>query len=77
MFVKQGMLLTGIGVVAGLLVSSGVMGLMSSLLFGVKAVDPVTYIAVSCGLGATALLACYIPSLRAAGVDPVEALRAE
>lgn len=77
MFVRQGMLLTGIGVVAGVLVSLGVMRLMSSLLFGVKAMDPLTYIAVSCGLAATAFLACYLPSRRAAGVDPVEALRAE
>ena len=77
MFVRQGMLLTSIGLVAGLLVSFGVMRLMSSLLFGVKAMDPVTYIAVSCGLAATAFLACYLPSRRAAGVDPVEALRAE
>jgi predicted permease len=77
MFVRRGMLLTGIGVVAGVLVSFGVMRLMSSLLFGVKAMDAVTYIAVSCGLAATAFLACYLPSRRAAGVDPVEALRAE
>ena len=77
MFVRQGMWLTGIGVLAGVLVSFGVMRLMSSLLFGVHAVDPVTYIAVSCGLAATAFLACYLPSRRAAGVDPVEALRAE
>jgi predicted permease len=77
MFVKQGMLLTGIGVVAGLLVSFGVMRFMSSLLFGVKVMDPITYIAVSCGLAATAFLACYLPSRRAAAVDPVEALRAE
>jgi ABC-type antimicrobial peptide transport system permease subunit len=77
MFVRQGMLLTSIGLVAGLLVSFGVMRLMSSLLFGVKAMDPVTYIAVSCGLAATAFLACYLPSRRAARVDPVEALRAE
>jgi predicted permease len=77
MFVQQGMLLTGIGVLAGILVSFGVVRLMSSLLFGVKAMDPVTYIAVSCGLAATAFLACYLPSRRAAGVDPVEALRAE
>jgi predicted permease len=77
MFVRQGMWLTGIGVLAGVLVSFGVMRLMSSLLFGVQAVDPVTYIAVSCGLAATAFLACYLPSRRAAGVDPVEALRAE
>ena len=77
MFVRQGMWLTGIGVLAGVLVSFGVMRLMSSMLFGVQAVDPVTYIAVSCGLAATAFLACYLPSRRAAGVDPVEALRAE
>jgi predicted permease len=77
MFVRQGMLLTGIGVAAGLLVSFGVMRLMSSLLFGVKAMDPATYVAVSLGLAATAFLACYLPSRRAAGVDPVEALRAE
>jgi putative ABC transport system permease protein len=77
MFVRQGMLLTSIGVVAGLLVSFGVMRLMSSLLFGVKAMDPVTYIAVSFGLAATAFLACYLPSRRAAAVDPVESLRAE
>src|SRR6516164_1345023 len=77
MFVRQGMWLTGIGVLAGVLVSFGVMRLMSSLLFGVQAVDPVTYIAVSCWLAATAFLACYLPSRRAAGVDPVEALRAE
>jgi predicted permease len=77
MFVRQGMLLTSIGVVAGLFVSFGVMRLMSSLLFGVKATDPVTYIAVSSGLATTAFLACYLPSRRAAGVDPVETLRAE
>jgi predicted permease len=77
MFVRQGMVLTSIGLVAGVLVSFGVMQLMSSLLFGVKAMDPLTYIAVSCGLAATAFLACYLPSRRAAGVDPVEALRAE
>ena len=77
MFVRQGMLLTSVGVAAGLLVSFGVMRLMSSLLFGVKAMDPFTYVAVSLGLALTALLACYLPSRRAAGVDPVEALRAE
>jgi predicted permease len=77
MFVRQGMLLTSIGLVTGLLVSFGVMRLMSSLLFGVKTMDPLTYFVVSCGLAVTALLACYLPSRRAAAVDPVEALRAE
>jgi len=51
--------------------------LMSSLLFNVNPVDPVTYGAVSIGLVGTAWLASYLPSRRAATVDPVEALRAE
>jgi predicted permease len=77
MFVRQGMLLTGIGLVAGLLVSLAVMRLMSTLLFGVESIDPPTYIAVSCALAAIAFLACYLPARRSAGVDPVEALRIE
>jgi ABC-type antimicrobial peptide transport system permease subunit len=47
------------------------------LLFGVKPFDAVTYGAVSLGMAATALLASYLPSRRAAAVDPVDALRAE
>jgi len=54
-----------------------VMRLMSSLLFHVNPIDPITYAAVSAGLIATAFLASYLPSRRAASVDPVEALRAE
>jgi len=77
MFVQQGLLLTGIGVCCGLVAAGIVMRLMSSLLFGVKALDPLTYDAVSFGLVATAALASYLPSRRAATVDPVEALRAE
>jgi ABC-type lipoprotein release transport system permease subunit len=50
---------------------------MSSLLFGVSAIDPVTFGAVSVGLGTVAILATYIPALRASSVDPVEALRWE
>ena len=48
-----------------------------SLLFDVKPVDPSTYAAVSIGLIAAALAASYVPALRAASVDPVDALRAE
>jgi len=50
---------------------------MSSLLFNVNPADPLTYGTVSVGLLSTAFLACYLPSRRAATVDPVEALRAE
>jgi len=50
---------------------------MSSLLFNVSPVDPITYAAVTVGVVVTAYLACYLPSRRAATVDPVDALRAE
>ena len=50
---------------------------MSTLLFGVSPLDPLTYAAVRVGLGATALLASIIPAARAARVDPAVALRAE
>jgi ABC-type lipoprotein release transport system permease subunit len=53
------------------------MRLMSTLLFKVSPVDPITYLAVSFGLIATAYIASYLPSRRAATVDPVEALRSE
>jgi ABC-type antimicrobial peptide transport system permease subunit len=77
MFVKHGMWLTAIGVVAGLALAVVAVRLMSSLLFKVSAADPLTYVAVSVGLIATTALASYLPSRRAATVDPVEALRAE
>jgi predicted permease len=77
LFVRQGLLLTVIGVVLGLGSAFGVMRLMSSLLFNVNAADPLTYGTVSVGLLITAFLACYLPSRRAANVDPVQALRAE
>ncbi|HKV23039.1 MAG TPA: ABC transporter permease [Candidatus Acidoferrum sp.] len=77
MFLRQGFLLTLVGVAFGLIAALLVMRLMSSLLFGVKTSDPLTYLCVSIGLIATALFASYLPSRRAASIDPVEALRAE
>jgi predicted permease len=77
MFVRHGLSLTAIGVAFGLAAAIVVMRLMSSLLFKVSPVDPVAYGAASLGLVATAFLASYLPSRRAANVDPVEALRAE
>ena len=77
MFVRHGLLLAGIGVACGLFAAIVSMRLLSSLLFNVRPVDPITYTAASLGLLATAWLASYLPSRRATTVDPVEALRAE
>jgi putative ABC transport system permease protein len=77
MFVRHGLVLTGIGMAFGLIGAALLMQLMATLLFGVKPVDPVTYSIASLGLAATAWVASYLPSRRAAAVDPIEALRAE
>jgi len=77
MFIRHGLILTGIGAAFGLVAAAIVMRLMSSLLFHVNPVDPITYAAVTLGLVFTAFIASYLPSRRAATVDPVEALRAE
>jgi ABC-type antimicrobial peptide transport system permease subunit len=77
MFVRHGLWLTGIGVVIGVGVAIVAVRLMSSLLFKVSPADPITYGAVCIGLIATTALASYLPSRRAANVDPVDALRAE
>ena len=77
MFVGHGLLLAGLGIACGLGAAIALMRLMSSLLFKVRPVDPLTYIAASLVLVATAALASYLPSRRVAAVDPVEALRIE
>jgi hypothetical protein len=77
LFVRQGMWLTGIGAACGLTVAFVTMRLMSSILFNVSPVDPITYVAITAGVVATAYLACYLPSRRAATVNPVNALRSE
>jgi predicted permease len=77
MFVRHGLVLSGIGVAFGLVAALLCMRFLSTLLFGVKPIDLMTYSAVSVGLVATALLASYLPSRRASAVNPVEALRGE
>jgi predicted permease len=76
-FVGHGFLLASIGVACGLAAAAVLTRLMSSLLFEVKAVDPLTYAAVALAVIAAALLASYLPALRATKVDPVVALRSE
>jgi ABC-type antimicrobial peptide transport system permease subunit len=77
MFVRHGLFLATIGLAFGLAGAIAVTRLMSSLLFEISPLDPVTYGAVAIGLAGAAALASYVPSRRAAAVEPVEALRAE
>jgi putative ABC transport system permease protein len=77
MILGQGMAVIGIGVVIGLAAAFGLMRLMKSLLFGVTATDPLTFVGITAVLIAAGLLACYIPARRATKVDPLEALRYE
>jgi predicted permease len=77
MFVRQGLLLSGAGVVCGLFVALGTTRLLRSLLFHVSPMDPLTYGGAILALCAAATLASYIPSRRTASVNPVDALRAE
>ena len=76
-FVRQGFLLSGAGVALGLAAAAGLTHLMSSLLFGVTALDPLTYAVVSALLLVVSVLASYIPARRAMVIDPVRALRGE
>jgi putative ABC transport system permease protein len=75
MVVGQGLLLTAMGVGLGIAVALLVTGAMQSLLFETPPADPVIYVAISALLTAIAALACWIPARRAAGVDPMAALR--
>ena len=77
LFVGHGFLLALIGVACGLAGAVALTRVLVSLLFGVDRLDPLTYAAVSVGLLLASVAASYIPTLRAMGVDPIEALRAE
>jgi predicted permease len=75
--IRQGMTLALGGLAAGIFAAGFATQLMGSMLYGVSATDPLTFIVVSLILAAIALLACYIPARRATRVDPMVALRHE
>jgi len=77
MVLADGARMTLAGVCIGMVAALGLTRLMSSMLFGVKPTDPLTFVAVAVVLGAIALLACLVPAQRAMRVDPIVALRYE
>jgi predicted permease len=74
---SHGLMVTSVGVAAGLVGAWALTRLMSSLLFGIQPRDPATFVVTGLGLAAVALLACYVPARRAARIDAIAALRAE
>ncbi len=77
MVVVQGARLVAVGVVLGIVVAVASTRILGSLLFGVAALDTVTFMAMSASMVAVGLLASYLPARRASNVDPIESLRGE
>ena len=77
MVVAQGARVVGAGVVIGIAVALAFTRAIGSLLFGVKAVDAVTFVGMSATMVAIGLIASYVPARRASKVDPIESLRGD
>ncbi len=77
MVLRQGILIVGFGLAAGILAAAAMARLIGNFLYGVSPLDPLTYLGAAALLAAVALLASYIPARRAARVDPAVALRSE
>jgi ABC-type antimicrobial peptide transport system permease subunit len=75
MVLRQGIILTAVGMLCGLLFALGLSRIVASLLYGVSATDPLTFLLISLLLAAVALLASFLPAWRATKVDPVMAIR--
>ena len=74
---RQGLVLIGIGVAVGVTGSLATTRMLQGLLWGVSPTDPLTFVLVSMGLAAAALLACYVPARRALAINPIVALRVQ
>jgi putative ABC transport system permease protein len=77
MTVNQGLKLVSIGMMLGLVAAFLLTHVLASLLFGISSTDPVAFVGISLVLLAVAILASYIPAVRATKVDPIIALRAQ
>jgi predicted permease len=77
LFVREGVVLAVVGLLAGLVGAVAASRVLASMLFDVGSSDPLTFLSVTCVLVAAALVASYLPARRAAHVDPMEALRTE
>jgi len=75
--IREGMTMAGLGLVVGLVAAFGLTRFLQSMLYGVSPTEPATLAVVTALLALVALLACFVPARRAAGVDPVIALRQE
>jgi ABC-type antimicrobial peptide transport system permease subunit len=75
LFLRKGVTLAGVGIVAGVVVSASAASLMASLLYGVRPHDPVVFLTVPLFLFAVTVLASYLPARRATRVDPMIVLR--
>jgi predicted permease len=77
MILRGGIRSAGVGMLIGLAGAAAVSKLLAGLLFDVRAEDPLAFASVAITLGIVALVACYLPARRAAGVDPLVTLRAQ
>jgi putative ABC transport system permease protein len=77
LFLRRGILLACVGGIIGVAAAAGLSRWVSSLLFGVTALDPATYVVSALIVSAAALIASYIPARRASSVNPMESLRAD
>ena len=77
MIIGEGLALTLVGMVIGIALALALTRALASYLYGISSADPLTYLATTLILIVVALLACYFPARRAAGVDPMTALRRE
>jgi macrolide transport system ATP-binding/permease protein len=75
MVLKQGVIITAVGMVVGLICAIGLSGIIASLLYGVSATDAQTFLFISLLLAVVALVACFLPARRATEVDPVAVIR--